>query len=123
MHILGIGGHMRRIYDPTKYGFLLHLQPLNTFETISAIVLGFAQFLLIANLFYSLKKGEPAGENPWEANTLEWTVPSPPPHHNFDVIPTVYHGPYEYSSPDEPRDYLPQSQPPGAVVTPSERIV
>jgi cytochrome c oxidase subunit 1 len=57
------------------------------------------------------------GANPWEANTLEWSIPSPPPFHNFDVIPTVYRGPYEYSSPVVEEDYLPQPHllPPGVV--------
>jgi cytochrome c oxidase subunit 1 len=114
MHILGIGGHMRRIYDPNQYAHLMHLQPINTFETISAIVLGFAQLIFIFNIFYSLRKGEKAGNNPWHSNTLEWTIPSPAGHGNFDVVPTVYHGPYEYSSPLTKEDYLPQDQPIGA---------
>jgi cytochrome c oxidase subunit 1 len=114
MHILGIGGHMRRIYDPNQYAHLIHLQPINTFETISAIVLGFAQLIFIFNIFYSLRKGEKAGNNPWHSNTLEWTIPSPAGHGNFDVVPTVYHGPYEYSSPLTKEDYLPQDQPIGA---------
>jgi len=111
MHILGVGGHMRRIFDPNVYGSLMHLQPVNTFITVSAIVLGFAQLLFIFNIFYSLRNGKKVGNNPWHANTLEWTIPSPAGHGNFDVVPTVYHGPYEYSSPMSDEDYLPQSQP------------
>jgi cytochrome c oxidase subunit 1 len=114
MHILGVGGHMRRIYDPNMYAHLQHLQPINTFETVSAIVLGFAQLIFVFNIFYSLFKGEKAGNNPWHSNTLEWTIPSPAGHGNFDEIPTVYHGPYEYSSPLTKEDYLPQNQPIGA---------
>ncbi len=48
------------------------------------------------------------GTNPWNANSLEWTTTSPPPHLNFDEIPTVHRGPYEYSSPAVEQDYLPQ---------------
>ena len=110
MHILGIGGHMRRIYDPTVYTHLQHMQPINEFITISAIVLGFSQIIFLFNLLYSLVRGERASANPWQANTLEWTIPSPAGHGNFDEIPTVYHGPHEYSSPLVTEDYLPQTR-------------
>lgn len=113
MHILGIGGMMRRLFDPTQYAHLAHLQPINTFETVSAIVLGFTQLLFIFNILYSIFRGQKAGNNPWHSNTLEWTIPSPAGHGNFDVIPTVYHGPYEYSSPLTTEDYLPQDRPIG----------
>ena len=49
------------------------------------------------NFFRSLVRGPNAGANPWSANTLEWTAPSPPPHGNFAELPKVYRGPYEYS--------------------------
>lgn len=111
MHILGVGGHMRRIFDPNVYQHLAHMQGVNTFITVSAITLGFAQLIFIFNIFYSLKRGKKAGNNPWRANTLEWTIPSPAGHGNFDVVPTVYHGPYEYSSPMSDEDYLPQDRP------------
>jgi len=51
-----------------------------------------------------------SGRNPWHSNTLEWTAPSPPPHGNFEEIPVVYRGPYEYGHPDSPEDYLPQAE-------------
>ncbi len=54
--------------------------------------------------------GYPTTDNPWHCNSLEWCTSSPPPFHNFDVIPTVYRGPYEYSSPAVREDYLPQPQ-------------
>ncbi|MEO5928778.1 MAG: cbb3-type cytochrome c oxidase subunit I, partial [Candidatus Kapaibacterium sp.] len=111
MHILGIAGHMRRIFDPNEYPHLAHLQPINTFITVSALLLGFTQLIFIANIFISLRTGKRAGNNPWRSNTLEWTVPSPTGHGNFDVVPTVYHGPYEYSSPMSDEDYLPQDRP------------
>jgi len=111
MHILGIGGHMRRIYNPLQYEFLKPLQPINVFITISAIALGLAQIPFVINFFWGLFAGKRAERNPWEANTLEWVAPSPPPHGNFDAIPVVYRGPYEYSSPEVTEDYLPQNRP------------
>jgi cytochrome c oxidase subunit 1 len=111
MHILGIGGHMRRIYDPSQYAFLQPLQPMNTFITVSAFALFVSQLPFIWNFFHSLFWGKKAEMNPWHDNGLEWTVASPPPHGNFATTPTVYHGPYEYSRPDMEQDYLPQNQP------------
>ncbi len=112
MHILGVGGMMRRIYNPTQYEFLLPLQPINVFITISAIFLGLAQIPFVINFFWSLFAGKQAALNPWQANTLEWSAPSPPPHGNWgEHLPTVYHGPYEYSVPDVAEDYAPQDRP------------
>jgi cytochrome c oxidase subunit I len=65
MHFLGVGGHMRRIYDPNMYSHLMYMQPINTFETVSAIVLAFAQLIFVFNIIYSLFRGEKAGSNPW----------------------------------------------------------
>jgi len=111
MHILGIGGHMRRIYNPTQYEFLLPLQHWNVFITWCAIGLGFMQIVFLVNFFWSLFAGEKAEKNPWHANTLEWEAPSPPPHGNFLEIPSVYRGPYEYSVPGMSEDWLPQARP------------
>jgi cytochrome c oxidase subunit 1 len=110
MHILGIGGHMRRIYNPLQYEFLKPLQHWNVFITYSALCLGLAQIPLVINFFYSLRGGRKAERNPWQANTLEWVAPSPPPHGNFETIPVVYHGPYEYGSPLVAEDWLPQNR-------------
>jgi cytochrome c oxidase subunit I len=109
MHRLGLGGHMRRIYDPTQYEFLREIQPINVFITISAFLLFASQFIFAANFIASWFKGAVAGPNPWQDNGLEWTTPSPPPHGNFPSTPVVYRGPYEYSSPLVSADYLPQS--------------
>jgi cytochrome c oxidase subunit 1 len=111
MHILGVGGHMRRIYDPTQYDFLKPLQPINEFITIGAFILGAGQILFMVNFFWSMFAGKVAERNPWHANTLEWEAPSPPGHGNFPgPLPTVYRGPYEYSSPLVTEDYLPQAR-------------
>ncbi len=113
MHILGMGGHMRRIYNPLQYDFLKPLAGINEFISISALILGAAQFLLLFNLIYSYFYGEEATENPWNANTLEWTTPVHPGHGNWPgKLPVVYRGPYEYSSPETKEDYWPQNAPP-----------
>ncbi len=111
MHIIGLAGHMRRIYNPTQYEFLAPLQHWNVFITISAFCLGLGQIPFVINFLWSLVKGPKAPLNPWNANTLEWTAPSPPPHLNWGpTLPTVYRGPYEYSSPEVSEDYLPQNR-------------
>ena len=101
MHILGVGGHMRRIYNPTQYEFLQPLQHWNVFITVSALCLGaVAAHLRRQLLLEPVRRAEGATRNPWHANTLEWEAPTPPPHGNFPgPLPTVYRGPYEYSSP------------------------
>ena len=114
MHFLGVGGHMRRIYNPLQYEFLMPLQHWNVFITVSALLLGAAQFIFLWNFFYSLIAGKKAEQNPWKANTLEWSAPTPPPHGNFAVQPVVYRGPYEYSSPEVKEDWLPQDKNLGA---------
>jgi cytochrome c oxidase subunit 1 len=111
MHILGMGGMMRRIYDPTQYDFLKPWQPMNIFVSMSAFTLGLVQVIFMLNFLISLFRGKKVDRNPWHANSLEWTAPSPPGHGNFETIPTVYRGPYEFSSPESKEDYLPQNVP------------
>jgi cytochrome c oxidase subunit 1 len=110
MHFLGVAGHMRRIYNPTQYEFLLPMQHWNVFITVSAFLLGASQFIFLYNFIVSLFAGKKAERNPWQANTLEWSAPTPPPHGNFEVQPVVYRGPYEYSSPEVEEDWLPQDR-------------
>jgi cytochrome c oxidase subunit 1 len=117
MHFLGMVGMQRRIYDYSQYTHLKGLQPMNQFMTISLFVLGTAQIILVLNFFLSMRRGKPAGPNPWRANTLEWQTSSPPPHENFTGrVPTVYRGPYEYSVPERADDHWPQNEPPPGVV-------
>jgi cytochrome c oxidase subunit 1 len=111
MHNLGLGGMMRRISDPTVYEHLRQLQPLNIISTWGAMGLGFTTFIFLWNVIYSLRKGPKAPNNPWNATTLEWTVPSPPGHGNFEKTPVVYNGPYEYSVPGMEKDFLRQDEP------------
>jgi cytochrome c oxidase subunit 1 len=108
---VGMGGHMRRIYDPTQYEFLAPMQPIHAFVTVAAIVLLLGQLPLVVNLAWSLVAGAPAPANPWQANTLEWATASPPPHGNFTTVPHVHRDPYEYSVPGRPTDWAPQHSP------------
>ncbi|MFV0415891.1 MAG: cbb3-type cytochrome c oxidase subunit I [Chthoniobacterales bacterium] len=110
MHNLGLGGMMRRIADPKVYEHLQQLQPLNILATWGAFGLGLSVFVFLWNIFISLKNGKKAPDNPWHANTLEWTIPSPPGHGNFPVTPVVYHGAYEYSVPGMDKDFLMQTE-------------
>ena len=112
MHMLGVAGMPRRYADPYLHPYLEHLLPLNQFMTICACIMGFAQFILIGNFILSWFFGQKVDRNPWNANGLEWSAPSPPGHGNFDVPPLVFRGPYEYSDPDHDSDYWPQTEPP-----------
>ncbi len=110
MHMLGVAGMPRRYADPYLHPYLEHLLPMNQFMTVCAIIMGFAQILLLGNFILSIFYGPKVGRNPWNGNGLEWFAPSPPPHGNYDVPPVVYRGPYEYSSPlVDDRDYLMQT--------------
>ena len=108
MFIMGMAGVSRRLYDPIQYAHAQPTQPLNVFISISAWLLGLSQVPFILNFFGSLFFGKKVDQNPWQATTLEWTAPSPPPHGNFAKPPQVYRGPYEYSSPGQKSDFLPQ---------------
>jgi cytochrome c oxidase subunit 1 len=112
MHALGSQGHLRRVADPTVYEFLRPLQHWNVFISIAAFVLGTAQLVFLVNFVRSMFAGKKAEANPWEASTLEWSIPSPAPVHNFEEIPTVHRWPYEFSNGAHPgRDWAMQTEP------------
>ena len=112
MHFLGIAGNPRRYADFTNYDFMNPLMPIHKFMTHAAYFTAAAQIIFLINLFWSLKKGARATENPWEATTLEWTIPSPPPFDNFaGKHPVVHHGPYEYGVPGAEKDFVMQTDP------------
>ncbi|NIP87097.1 MAG: cytochrome c oxidase subunit I, partial [Planctomycetales bacterium] len=112
MHILGVVGFPRRLADPYHYETFSNLQPMNAFITMCAFGMVAAQVIFVFNFIWSIWFGQPVGRNPWGANGLEWTAPSPPGHGNFDFQPVVYRGPYEYSSPEVETDFYLQTQPP-----------
>jgi cytochrome c oxidase subunit I len=116
MHFLGIAGHMRRYSDLSGVPYLSGLMGVQYFISIAAFITIGAQLLFLGNFIAGLWGGKKAGVNPWNATTLEWTIPSPPPHDNFaGVIPTVYRGAYEFSVPGEAEDFIMQSALPSEV--------
>jgi cytochrome c oxidase subunit I len=86
MHIVGLLGMTRRVYT---YNAGFGWGAYNLAETIGAYILAFGLLMIVANLLRSAFRGERAGPDPFHGGTLEWTIPSPPPHYNFAVIPTV----------------------------------
>ena len=85
-HFLGLMGMSRRIYTyPDLPGWGL----LNFISTIGAFLLGASVLVFLWNIVLSLRRGQPAGDNPWQAWTLEWATTSPPPAHNFDCVPPI----------------------------------
>jgi cytochrome c oxidase subunit I len=88
MHFLGLAGMPRRYYT---YGANSGWNFWNLVVSIGAFVLAASILLFIYNIAHSLKKGEIAGNNPWDAPTLEWAIPSPPPAFNFVAIPNITH--------------------------------
>ena len=109
MLFVGMAGVSRRLYDQTQYAYGAQVQGLTAMSSWSAWLLGLAQIFFIINFFMSIRKGRKVeSDNPWQATTLEWATPTPPPHGNFAVTPTVYRGPYEYSVPGASSDFTPQ---------------
>ena len=109
MHFLGIAGHPRRYSELTGFEFLKPLGSVHEFISHAAFLTAAIQLVFLFNVFWSMFKGKKASENPWEATTLEWTIPSPPPHDNFaGKHPVVHHGAYEFSVPGAEKDYVMQ---------------
>ena len=112
MHYLGMAGMPRRYSQLTEVAYLHNLIPLQKFITYAAFITIAGQLIFLVNLFWSMFKGKKAVDNPWEATTLEWITATPPPHDNFGgQTPVVHNGPYEYSVPGAPRDYVMQTDP------------
>lgn len=86
MHLSAIKGMPRRIYT---YPYGLGIEGLNTTSTIGAFILGIGIALTLANFYWSLRRGAIAGNNPWNADTLEWSSSSPPPPYGSVHLPTV----------------------------------
>jgi cytochrome c oxidase subunit 1 len=109
MHFMGLAGVPRRYYAFSVIPEFNVWLEVNQLITVAAILAGFAQVLFLWNFFYSIFRGKKSSENPWKANTLEWSTPVEHIHGNWPgEIPTVYRGPYEYSREDREEDYYPQ---------------
>jgi cytochrome c oxidase subunit 1 len=94
MHVLGLQGMPRRVAT-----YASQFADLNLFISICSWILGLSTLIFIYNIVTSWRGGPRAVANPWRAMTLEWQVSSPPPIFNFDRVPTVVGGPYEYGIP------------------------
>jgi cytochrome c oxidase subunit 1 len=114
MFLQGMAGMHRRMYDGGATYQELNKSVLhwNVFISEAAWLMGIAQIPFIINFCFSWKYGRKVSDNPWEATTLEWSAPSPPPHGNFLHPVVAYRGPYEYSVPGHENDFTPQSEPP-----------
>jgi cytochrome c oxidase subunit 1 len=94
MHWIGMEGMPRRVAD-----YSAEFSGWNLEISIAAFILGACQLVFLYNMIVSWRYGPKAGPNPWRAKTIEWQVSSPPPIFNFDEIPRVVGGPYEYGVP------------------------
>ena len=114
MHYLGLMGIPRRYAELTDMTIMTEsAHHLNSFISIMAFIVGFAQMVFLFNLIWSIRHGREAGGNPWRATTLEWQTPeTPPAHGNFGKeLPIVYRWAYDYSVPGSKEDFIPQNVP------------
>jgi cytochrome c oxidase subunit 1 len=113
MHYEGLAGMPRRYYDFTNWESFKQFADLNQMISIAAIIVFFAQLLFVFNYFVSIWKGKKVTtQNPWNANSLEWTTPILPGHGNWDgPIPEVHRWAYDYRDNGEGGDFIPQNVP------------
>lgn len=112
MHFMGLAGVPRRYYTFTLVPEFGVWMDVNVLITVAAILGGLAQIIFLYNFFSSIFVGEKSSQNPWGANTLEWTSPVEHLHGNWPgEIPHVYRWAYDYSHPDAEDDFIPQNVP------------
>lgn len=112
MHFLGLAGVPRRYYSNTAFPMFDNLVDINVLITCFAILGGLAQIIFLFNFFYSMFRGPKSEQNPWGANTLEWTTPMANTHGNWPgALPVVHRWPYDYSKPGKELDYVSQTVP------------
>jgi cytochrome c oxidase subunit I len=120
MHLIGIQGMPRRVAD-----YAHQFAGWNLFISISSFFLGASMLIFVYNLVASWRGGPRASANPWRSLTLEWQVSSPPPIFNFDRVPTVVGGPYEYGVPGAVHGIFQppvEAKPAGTVATAPRRV-
>ena len=105
MFLMGMAGVSRRLFDGgASYDFAQPVLQMNVVSSWGAWVMALFQIPFIFNFFWSIWKGEKTDANPWQATTIEWAAPSPPPHGNFLEAPEAHRGPYEVTAfPARPR--------------------
>jgi cytochrome c oxidase subunit 1 len=114
MFLQGMAGMHRRGFDGgLTYDLNKPVIHWNTTISHAAWTMGLFQIPFIINFFWSITHGKKVGKNPWNSTTMEWSAPSPPPHGNFLEPMAVYRGPYEYSVPGHPVDFIAQADPQG----------
>ena len=109
----GLAGVSRRLWDGGEmYAHAAGVLYLNEVMSVSAWLLGMTQIFFIVNMIISLLSKKTGEDNPWQATTLDWSATTSPPlgHGNFEVVPTVYRGPYEYSVPGADKDFTTQNE-------------
>jgi cytochrome c oxidase subunit 1 len=89
MFAAGLSGMPRRIVEYSGAPGATDLEGYNVVSTVASFVLALGLLLTVVNVIRSVRNGRRAGPDPWRANTLEWFTTSPPPEHNFDVVPPV----------------------------------
>ena len=94
MHLIGVQGMPRRVSD-----YADQFATWNLIISVASFVVGLSTLIFLYNMIISWRTGPKAGSNPWNSLTIEWQVSSPPPIFNFDAIPSVVGGPYEYGVP------------------------
>jgi cytochrome c oxidase subunit 1 len=113
MMIMGVGGALRRLADPSHYELLRKFDNLNQLAWWSAFLVLLGQVVFAYNFVKTLASKPTNAENPWDSTTLEWATSSPPPHENFATLPVVSRGPYEFSAPGcvGAKDWIAQNEP------------
>jgi cytochrome c oxidase subunit 1 len=115
----GMSGMIRRMYNggatyaatATEAGLSPNIIGLNKYVSMGAWFLCLAQIPFIINFFWSIRNGKKSTDNPWDATTVEWDTPTPPPHGNFSKPVQIHRGPYEYSVPGHGSDFTRQTDP------------